>query len=116
MSIITQSFDGSGTYLNAAGSNVAFSSAGIAITDPAEFKSMSLYQRAAGTNLANGQANNSVDISKIVIGNSLVDIGITPAPPASAIVYTNSSVVGTTDWTTVGATAWDIAPVSDVRP
>ncbi len=115
VSIITQSLDGSGTYLNAAGVNVALPSAGAAINDPTEFKSMSLFQRAAGTNLANGQANNSVDISKIVIGNSLVDIGITPAPPASAIVYTNNSVVGTTDWTTVGATAWDIAPVSDEK-
>jgi autotransporter-associated beta strand protein len=35
--------------------------------------------------------------------------------PATAIVYTNSSVVGTTDWTTVGATAWDVAPVSDEK-
>jgi autotransporter-associated beta strand protein len=34
---------------------------------------------------------------------------------ATAIVYTNSSVVGTTDWTTVGATAWDVAPVSDEK-
>jgi len=34
---------------------------------------------------------------------------------ATAIVYTNSSVTGTTDWTTVGATAWDIAPVSDAK-
>ena len=35
--------------------------------------------------------------------------------PATAIVYTNSSVVGTTDWTTVGATAWDVAPVSSEK-
>jgi autotransporter-associated beta strand protein len=35
--------------------------------------------------------------------------------PATAIVYTNSSVVGTTDWTTVGATAWDVVPVSDEK-
>ena len=115
VSIITQSFDGSGTYLNTAGSNVALPSAGTAITDPTEFKSISLFQRGTGAVLTNGQANNSIDISKIVIGNSLVDIGITPAPPATVIVYTNSSVVGTTDWTTVGATAWDIAPVSDEK-
>ena len=55
---------------------------------------------------------NELTASRLMVGDTLSEL---LAPAAPAIVYTNSSVVGTTDWTTVGVTAWDIAPVSDEK-
>jgi autotransporter-associated beta strand protein len=55
---------------------------------------------------------NEFTASRLIVGDTLSEL---LAPAAPAIVYTNSSVVGTTDWTTVGATAWDVAPVSSEK-
>ena len=55
---------------------------------------------------------NEFTASRLMVGDTLSEL---LAPAAPAIVYTNSSVVGTTDWTTVGATAWDVAPVSSEK-
>ena len=84
VSVITQSFNGIGSYSKSDGSIGSLASAGSSISDPTTLQSIGFWQRAAGTTINGASANNQVEISKISVGNSMEAVDLSPSNPSNA--------------------------------
>ena len=111
--IMTQSYDGTGTYRKADGTYAALAAL-TAVSEPTIFKSHGIFQRPAGS----AGASNSVDISKITFGESLAEVGVNTTPTPSVPVVADATNAGTggftANWTAASsATGYDLDVFTD---
>jgi autotransporter-associated beta strand protein len=98
--IMTQSYDGTGTYRKADGTYASLPLL-TAVNEPTIFKSHGIFQRPAGSS----GASNSADIFKISFGESLAEVGINSTPVPSVPVASPAINVGTGGFTANWAAA-----------